>query len=429
MQHKTFALAAAMAMVSAWAHAQPRSTAPQVASAVTRVLTLREALRLAQDSNPALRARQSQAIAAEGLAMDAAAALSSNPELSLERTRRRVPSDGATERRNEWSAALSQTFEIAGQPAYRRRAADAALAAGRLEIEDASARVRADATERYFRVLAWQQRSELETQALALLEDTAQAVQRRRAAGEDTRLDANFASVETERARNQLAAVEEQLIEARGALAAALQLPVAELPRATGELTPAPLPYDLGALLRSASSQPRLQALAAREQSAAARVLLERAGRYPDVTVGVGVGREGPVDARERLTTVTISLPLPLFQRNAAGIGQANAELSQAQVERRAAERDTASEVQALWARLQSLRKRIERLQRSVLPALADNERLAGRSRQAGQIGLLELIVVNRQALDARRDLIEASLAYQTTRAALEAAAGWSGQP
>ena len=67
----------------------------------------------------------------------------------------------------------------------------------------------------------------------------------------------------------------------------------------------------------------------------------------------------------------------------------------------------------------------MRRLQESVLPALTENLNLSLRSRQAGQIGLLELIVVNRQALDARRDLIEALVDYHATRANLELAAGW----
>ena len=53
----------------------------------------------------------------------------------------------------------------------------------------------------------------------ALFDSTAAAVEKRRAAGEDTRLDANVALVEAERARNQLALAQEQLLEARAALA------------------------------------------------------------------------------------------------------------------------------------------------------------------------------------------------------------------
>ena len=70
----------------------------------------------------------------------------------------------------------------------------------------------------------------------------------------------------------------------------------------------------------------------------------------------------------------------------------------------------------------------MRRLRDSVLPALADNQQLSVRSRRTGQIGLLELIVVNRQALDARRDLIDALGDLQAARHTLEAAAGWPQQ-
>lgn len=424
MRYETLALAAALCLAGA-ANAQPAGLPPDAA----RPLTLQEALALAEKRNPQLLTGQAQLAAAEGQTTDASAWLANNPQITAGQTRRTVPSAGATERRNEWGAGLSQTLEIAGQPGHRRRSAQAALQAARLEVDDARRQLRADVSERFYRTLALQQRAEVEAQALKLFEDTARAVEKRRAAGEDTRLDANIALVEAERAGNQLVGVQEQLVDARAALASSLQWPGTELPQAVGELTPTPLPYDRDRLVQAALSQPRLQALAARLESAEQRLALERAARYPDVTLGVNVGREGARDARERVTTLSVSVPLPLFKRNAAGIGQAGSELAQAQIERRAAERDTPAQVQALWSRLQSLQSRIDRLQRSVLPTLADNERLSAKSLQAGQIGLLELIVATRQSLDARRDLIEALLDYQTTRAALEAAAGWTGQP
>jgi cobalt-zinc-cadmium efflux system outer membrane protein len=155
---------------------------------------------------------------------------------------------------------------------------------------------------------------------------------------------------------------------------------------------------------------------------------LEQAGRYPDVSLGLSVGREGPGDARERLTTLSVSVPLPLFKQNAAGIGQASSELSQAQIERETTARALRAQAHTLWTRLQSLQARVQRLQDAVLPALAHNQQLSLKSQRAGQIGLLELIVVNRQALDARRDLIDALADTQAARTALEALVGWPQQ-
>jgi len=168
------------------------------------------------------------------------------------------------------------------------------------------------------------------------------------------------------------------------------------------------------------------RALAAREEAARARVAVERAGRYPDVTVGLQVGREGPGVARERVGTLTLSVPLPLFKRNDAAIGQALAEATQAEIERSVVARDVQVQVRRLWGRLDSQRERVQRLQRTVVSTSADNRLLAAKSRQAGQIGLLDQLLINRQALDAERELNDALAEYHATRIELEQAAGWS---
>jgi cobalt-zinc-cadmium efflux system outer membrane protein len=417
MRFKTLATAAAFVWFVSEALAQTTGTP---------TLTLDQAWQMAQSANPQIRARLAQVAAAAGAKTDARAWLNGNPQLTVEQTRRSVPQAGlGTDRRSEWSTGLSQTVEIGGQPSYRRESAAAALAALRSEIQDTRAQVRAEVADQFHRVLTLQQRVELEVKALTLFESTAEAVRKRRAAGEDTKLDANVALVEAERARNQLAQAQEQLLAARTRLAALLQLPPLDLPQASGDLGPARPAYTLDELLRVIDEQPRLQGLAARENGAAARLKLERASIYPDITVAMSVGREGPGDARERLTRLSLSVPLPLFKRNASGIGQATSDLSQTQIERQVAARDARSEVSGLWARLASLEARVQRLQSSVLPALEDNQQLAAKSQRAGQIGLLELIVVNRQGLDARRDLLDALTDYHATRIALERAAGW----
>ena len=426
MRPKTLALACTLFFISVPAFAQ--STSPVATSTPELApLTLQEALARAAQANPALRSKQAELAAAEGLSSDARSLLFNNPQLAFDKTRRLVPQAGmATERRNEWTGGISQTFETGGQGGFRRETASSALEALRYEIVDAQRQIRSEIATRFYRVLALQQRVELESQALKLFDDAAAAVQKRRVAGEDTKLDANVALVEAERARNQLALAREQLNEERNDLAARLQLVGPALPLAQGELTPAPMGFALNDLLGSLDSQPRLLALSAREKSANARYRLERASVSPDVTVGLNVGREGSSVARERLTTISVSIPLPIFKRNATGIGQASTAATQAQIDREAAQRDTKANVLSLWTRLASQEQRVRRLQDVVLPALTDNLSLSVKSRQAGQIGLLELIVVNRQALDARRDLIEALTEYHSTRATLELEAGWS---
>jgi len=396
-------------------------------AAGTGALTLAEVLRLAETASPALRAREAQLTAAEGSRREAASLLFNNPELSADTTRRQP--EAATGSWKEWSAGIAQSFEIGGQQARRREAASASLEALRAEIEDARRQARADASQRFHAVLAAQRRVRLEQRSVDLFDSSAQAVAKRRSAGEDTRLDANVALIEAERARNALAVSQEHLQDAKAELATVLQLPPSAVPEVIGDLgapTGTALPYSLEQLLASAQALPKQRALAARKDAAQARVGVEQASRYPDVTVGLNVGREGPGDGRERVTTLTLSLPLPLFKRNDAAIGQALSEATQAEIERTTATRDNQAQVRRLWTRLDSQRERVARLQRAMVAASADNQQLAAKSRQAGQIGLLDQLLVNRQALDAERDLNDALAEFHATRIELENAAGWS---
>ena len=413
------------------AAAQPLVVPPRPAGSVmfpasgSERLTLEQAWRMAEQANPKMRAAEASLQAFEGQLKDTQGPLWNNPQVSTDQARRRAPQpSGIGQTFPEWTLGLSQTFEIAGQQGYRHRAAELELAATRESIAEVRRQVRAEVELRFARILILQNRLEIEREALKLVEDAAAAIRKRVAAGEDSRLDGNLASVEAERGRNQLTVLQEQLIDARSELAALLQLPPASMPEATGVIAVTPANSSLDSLLMNAANRAQLRALNLREQAARNRLNLERASAYPDITVGLTTGRDGPGDATERFNMLSLSIPLPLFKRNAAGIGRATSELAQSQIEKEAATRDIQAQVRTLWLRLDSLRGRVQRLSDSVLPSLNENQRLSTASYRAGEIGLLQLLVVNRQLVDARRDYLDALAEFVQTRIALEQAAG-----
>jgi len=396
------------------AHAQTRAA-----------LTLPRALELAEEASVSIRTARAALAAAEGESRQAAAWLRDNPELSVEQTRRDAPdANGVSTRFRESAIGLSQKLEVAGQPGYRRNAAGHAMSAAQAELLAVRARVHAEVENAFAQVLLLQMRLAAEERNLALVEEASTAVGKRVAAGEDTRLDGNLALVESERAFNQVAAVREQLVAARARLATLLQLPAAEFPVAAGDLAVRLPPYRLDDLLAGAAGRAELAALSAREAAADNRLKLERAAAFPDVTVGITSAREGLPDLRERATTLTLSVPLPLFFRNDAAIGRALTERDQAQVQRQAALRDGEAAVREQWQRLGNLEARLYRLGGSVLPKLDENLSLATKAYRAGEIGILQLVLVNRQALDARRDYLDALGEFTQARVALELAAG-----
>jgi len=398
------------------------------AAATDLPLTLEHAWQLAEQANPALKNAQANLVAAEGQLADTQGMLWNNPQITVERVRRTVPDPGLSERtQREWGMGVTQTLEIAGQQGYRRTAAEQELAALRETIEETRRQLRAEVEQKFIRVVALQLRAEMETGLVDLIKENSTVSRKRFDAGEDTKLDANLAEVELGRARNQLETVGEQLIQARAELATLLQLPAERLPTVKGTLLVKPgLPYTLDQLLTAAASRAQLRALNHREQAARNRLGLERAAIYPDITLGLNSAREGPGDAREKVVGLSVSIPLPLFRRNAAGIGKASAELTQAEIEKQAAGRDTRARVLALWQKLDSLRQRTQRLDQSVLKRLEENQRLSTAAYRAGEISLIQMLLATRQVLDTRREVLEAMTDFALTRSELEQAAGWS---
>ncbi len=394
--------------------------------ALSAPLTLEQAWEQAEQANPALRATQANLAAAQGELTDASAPLWNNPQLATEWRKRAIPKTVDPARNDrEWTVGLAQTFEIAGQQGKRRSAAEQSLAATQEVIAETRRQLRAEVEQRFVQVLSLQLRIQMEERTLQLIQEAATAVRKRVAAGEDSRLDGNLARVEAERAQNQVSVLREQLVQARAELAALLQLPADNLPEVGGDLDPASASFTLDNLLASASNRPLLRAFDYREKAARNRLDLERAAVYPDVTLGLSTAREGAADSREKITGLSVSLPLPLFRRNDAGIGRATTDLTQMQVQNQAVQRDARAQVLALWERRENLKTRVKRLSESALPSLEENQHLSSVSFRAGEIGLLQLLLVNRQVLDGQRDLLDARTELRLTQVTLEAAAGW----
>ncbi len=389
-------------------------------------LTIESALALAQRNSPELRKATASLEAAKGEITDANSPLFNNPTVNLAGGSRKLyDPTNSDSRRSEWSTGIAQTFELAGQQGFRRQTANTKLTALQQEIDEVSHRINAEVEERFVQVLALQKRIETEQHTLELTERNTGLVGKRVEAGEDSKLDGNLAIVDTERARNQISLLQEQLTRARATLSVALQLPEQLLPTVLGELQPPTSTYSLDDLLASVANRPALKALSWREQSARSTLDLERAIRTPDLTVSLNYGRDAVVGGQDTVTTLGFSLPIPLFRKNAAGIGRATSELNQVEIEKNTLTRDARASVIASWQRRLSLQDRVQRLTTAVYPKLEENLKLSQIAFKNGEIALPQLLLVQRQVIDAQRDLIEAQLDLRLTQIELEYAAGW----
>lgn len=400
----------------------------QPVTAMGEPLTLDTALEMAARNNPTLQRTRAQIFSVQGELDDAYPLLWNNPQVALER-RRSIEALG--EQNHDGGIGFSQTFELGGQQRIRRTAAAANQRAVAEEIEAARRSVLVAVAQQFILILSLSEQLELEEAQMEILRVTSEAVGARVEAGETGLIEGNLATIEADRAGNQLAETNEQLIRARATLASLLQVSLTEITELSGSLE---MPVDsrsLEELQKSTDDHPLFKSVVAQEEAARSRLQLERRARVPDLTVQLGYSTENTAvgGGSDRITTLDISFPLPLFHRNDTGVGQAMTALAQVEIDRESTRQTLEASVLELWLRLQSLRQRSAQLQSAVLPRLEQNQSLAMRALEEGEISLTEFLLVRRQVLDGQQDLIEAHTGFQLSCIELESIVGSLGTP
>jgi cobalt-zinc-cadmium efflux system outer membrane protein len=115
-----------------------------------------------------------------------------------------------------------------------------------------------------------------------------------------------------------------------------------------------------------------------------------------------------------------LQLPLPLWNRNVAGIAEARAALASAEFDVERAARALAAEREAAAAELDAALVEVEALVSQGLPAAVSAARLAAQGYDAGRIPLLERLVAERDLTELRERLERARLELRRAEARLE---------
>ncbi|MFP5285171.1 MAG: TolC family protein, partial [Thermoanaerobaculia bacterium] len=333
-----------------------------------------------------------------------------NPDLEVNGGYRRAEDDHL-----DFEAAVSQGLDDGRRRAARVAGAQAALERAEAELDEARRRLGRDAWSAFVRARTAADRVALWTRGRQAADELLAVAERRYEAGEATALELNRARAAAANARADQGAAQAEAHAALSELEALLGLPVE-----AGTSPALPEPPDLSALLAGLDRRPDLRALAAELREAEAEVRLGQALNRPGLGVRGGVGREEGAD----LVTagVVVSLPLRDPGRETLAVGRARADALRQALEtaRRAAEAEVRGRHAALLRHFAAALP----LERTALPALEDNESLALKSFEAGEIDLGELLLIRREILETRLTYLERLLDASLTRVELEAAAG-----
>ncbi len=407
---------------------QPPGQSPPPESALSGMeepaglLALRQALALALMKNPELAVFSWEVRAREAEALQAG--LRPNPELDVE-----VENIGGTGAfggldEAETTVQLGQLVELGGKRSKRKRAAtlEQDLAGWDYEIE--RIRVFTETSKAFVDVLVAQERRRLNREFVRLAEQFLDAVIERVRAGKVSPIEEVKAKVALSERRIELARAEDELVAARKALAAAWGGSRPVFTEARGDLERLDELPSFEELSERMAGNPEMARWIVEIGRRRASLELEKAGRFPDVTLSGGVRHYNPTDDWAFLAG--LSIPIPVFDRNQGGARVAKYRLAQAEEQRRALHVRVQRSLVTTYQRLSSARREAISLKNDVLPVARSAFDATGEGFRQGKFGYLDV-------LDAQRTYFEAQARYTEVLGVLQKAVsdaeGLLGEP
>lgn len=368
----------------------------------TVALTLEQATARAIAVSPAIRAAEGAVRTPEGLRAESSWPFPSNPTLAIDRTRRQAPP--GTTRDGGWS--LSQELDLAGQWIVRRRSAAALVEGARARVEDTRRLVALDARRAYLTLVIAQRRAALTDSAAFFAEHFFDNARRQLEAGEINRLERNAAALEAARARSAAERAHGEAAAARADLARLLGLPKDSVPQ-TIALPGIPVltwPSDSALVALARSRRPDLRAGTMFQLGAERAVTAAKLARAPSVVASTFGGREAGTD---RLRGVQLGVAIPLFRREQANIGFAEAERAAATADLTAVERSVVADVLAASARFRRASASERRFAMEVLQAATENVTLTERALTEGEVSVTDVLVLRGTAVAAQLEYLD----------------------
>lgn len=345
------------------------------------------------------------------------AGLLANPELNAEVGRKIVRGGGFSDDGIAWSVSVMQPLEWPGRLGLRKAIANGDLELAELGKERFKAALTAQVRTLAYGLFAAQERAAAAREVAERFTALREVLVQRDPAGltpllETRVIEATELSVRRRATDADLALLSAllELNQLRGAPAdSRLKVEQAE---------PAFQPVDgVDALVQRAltnSFEMRIRAAELAQQGF--RVDLAHNERYPSIAVGPAYSEEEVGGERERIIGLSVSLPLPLWNRNTAGIAAAEARQIQAETSYFVAQRELERTVREAALRYQAKLQDIQKWRPDSVQHFKDAAELADRHYRLGVVPVSTYVELQQQYLEAVEGLLD------TKKEAIEAA-------
>jgi len=378
------------------------------------MLSLRDLEQMALASNPSVARASAMVGAARGNWIHVG--LPPNPSIGYDG--QQVGSGGMAE---QHGVLFSQEFVRGGKLRLNRMVADRELARAQQELAAQQQRVLTDVRVAFYRVLLAQRGIDLTENLLGISTKGVQAVETLFRAQEANRGDVLQAQLEVENARILAQNARNRHTSAWQGLTAVVGNPNLPLQPLAGDAFAAPLEIDFQETLQHIQCASPEVAVAAMEieraQAALNRALVEP---VPNVTVqglvnvidnGIGGGTDGGI---------TVSVPIPLLNRNQGQILEAQHKIEAAE---RALEQlglRIQDRLAPAFERYENSRFQVERYRTTILPAASESLDLMRKTYEAGETNYVSFLVAQRTYFQTNINYLEAIQVLRISEAEIE---------
>lgn len=378
-------------------------------------LTLDQALQRARTRAPLILSARDRVEEARGRLLGAKVLLRDNPVLEFSGGPRYTASSDLIDA----EIGLSQSFELGGRRKSRIAAAEADVQRETATSQNVVRELLRDVSTAFWQSAAAVERVRVAQNADAVAGEFLENMQRRLEAGDVPILDVNVARNAAARTRAEVRASEAEQTRALGDLRILLGMRSDE-PLSVEAALATPNQYDLDQLTAEALKRPDLEAISAELREAEAEIQLGRGFTWPDLGLGFRYGR----DEGDKIAKGGLTLSLPVFSRGQELRATGTARATRLKRELEATRLAIANEVKTAFEVQRRKVEAADELRQNAVQALDENERLARRSFDEGEINVLDLLVIRRDAFETRLIYLNQLLEAKLAAVDLEARAG-----
>ncbi|HEX3152857.1 MAG TPA: TolC family protein [Gemmataceae bacterium] len=383
---------------------QPATAAPTIPN---QPLSLNDLEQLAQSHNPILQRDQARIESARGQALQAG--LYPNPHFDTNNP------EVINGKNSLFSVGVMQEIVVKGKLQLDTAAAEEAVRQTELTFDQNRLELLANVRRQYYTVLVARRRLDVLTELSEIVRSAAETGKKLENAQQASKIDTLLLVVDAQTVEASHKKAETTLAAERKQLAAIVGVDGIAMADIAGDLAARRPEFDEALLRRFAASGSTLVRVAEAE-IARRRLLLQRAEvePYPNVTLGPAL-QFGAQPGNDQFW-LTVTFPIPVWDRNQGNILSAVANVRDAELSLRVLQNDQLAKVADTLGKYLSARNLVDKYEADILPNVRQAQKLSAEGYAKGVFDFARY-------LQAQRTVVETNLTYLEALEALWAAA------